>query len=94
MFLNCLLVWLAVTTAVNFPEIATSMFHGRSGLNKLATSSAVVIFGMAITVSCLGLLRRVSDVENLFVHPLVVAVVACAIFALPEVWSWFSPQAS
>ena len=90
-FLNCLLVWLAVTTAVNFPEIATSMFHGRSGLNKLATSSAVVIFGMAITISCLGLLRRVSDVENLFVHPLVVAVVACAIFALPEVWSWFSP---
>jgi len=90
-FLTCLLVWLAVTTAVNFPEIAAAVYHGRSGLNKLATSSVVVIFGMAVTISCLGLFRRVSDVENLFVHPLVIAMVACAVFALPEIWSWFSP---
>lgn len=89
-FLSCLLVWLAVTTVVNFPEMSAAVFHGRSGLNKLATSSAVVIFGIAVTISCLGLFRRVSDVENLFVQPLVVAVVACAVFALPEIWSWFS----
>lgn len=91
LFLTSLLVWLAVTTAINFPEIAASVYHGRSGLNKLATSSAVVTFGMTITVTCLGFFRRASDVEKLFVRPLVIAVLACAVFALPEILSWFFP---
>jgi len=90
-FVTCLLVWLVVTTAVNFQGILTSDFHGRSGFNKFVSSSAVLMFGIASAIVCIKPFERVSDVEHLFVRPLVVAVVACAVFAVPEVLSWFSP---
>jgi len=86
----CLLVWLVVTTAINFEGILTSAYHGRSGFNKFATSSAVLIFGMASAIVCVRPFRLVSDVEKLFVKPLVIAVFACAVFAVPEILSWFS----
>jgi len=89
-FVTCLLVWLVVTTAVNFEGILTAVYHGRSGVNKFATSSAVLIFGIASAIVCIPSFRRVSDIEKLFVKPLVVAVFACAAFAVPEVLSWFS----
>jgi O-antigen ligase len=89
-FVTCLLVWLIVTTAVNFDGILTSVYHGRSGFNKFATSSAVLVFGIASAIVSVKPFQRVSDVERLFVKPLVVAVVACAVFAVPEVLSWFS----
>lgn len=89
-FVTCFLVWLAVTTAVNFGGILTSVYHGRSGFNKLVTSSAVIIFGIATAVICVRPFRHASDVERLFVKPLIVAVYACAFFAVPEVLSWFS----
>jgi O-antigen ligase len=89
-FVVCLLAWLAVSTAVNFEAILTSVYHGRSGFNKFATSSAVLIFGIASAVVCIRPFRRVSDVEKLFVKPLVIAVLACAVFAVPEILSWFS----
>ncbi len=89
-FVTCLLVWLAVTTAVNFEGILTSVYHGRSGFNKFTTSSAVLIFGIASALVSVKPFQHVSDVEQLFVKPLVVAVVACAVFAVPEVLSWFS----
>ena len=88
--LTCLLTWLVVTTAINFQGILTSVFHGRSGFNKFATSSAVVIFGIASAIVCVRPFRLVSDVERLFVKPLVIAVLACAVFAVPEILSWFS----
>jgi O-antigen ligase len=90
LFLTCLLVWLVVTTAINFEGILTSVYHGRSGFNKFATSSAVLIFGIASAVVCVRPFRRASDVEKLFVKPLVIAVLACAVFAVPEILSWFS----
>jgi O-antigen ligase len=86
----CLLAWLAVTTAINFEGILTSVFHGRSGLNKFGTSSAVLIFGIATAMVCIRPFQRVRDVEKLFVNPLVIAVLACAVFAVPEILSWFS----
>ncbi|HVX77466.1 MAG TPA: O-antigen ligase family protein [Bradyrhizobium sp.] len=89
-FVAFLLVWLVVTTAINFDGILTSVYHGRSGFNKFATSSAVLIFGIASALVCARPFRRVNDVEQLFVNPLVVAVVACAVFAVPEILSWFS----
>jgi O-antigen ligase len=89
-FVTCLLVWLVVTTAVNFEGIFTSVYHGRSGFNKFATSSVVLIFGIASAIVCIKPFQRVSDVERLFVKPLVVAVVACAVCAVPEVLSWVS----
>ena len=88
--LACLLTWLVVTTAINFQGILTSVFHGRSGFNKFATSSAVLIFGIATAIVCVRPFRLVSDVEKLFVRPLVIAVLACAVFAVPEILSWFS----
>jgi len=90
LFAACLLAWLVLTTAVNFEGIITSIYHGRSGVNKFVTSSAVIILGIAIAVVCIRPFRRVSDVERLFVNPLVIAVVACAVFAVPEILSWFS----
>jgi O-antigen ligase len=89
-FATCLLVWLVVTTAINFEGILTSDFHGRSGFNKFASSSVVLIFGIASAIVCVRPLQRVIAVEKLFVRPLVIAVVACAIFAVPEILSWFS----
>lgn len=89
-FATCMLIWLLVTAAVNSEGILTSVYHGRSGFNKFATSSAVLVFGIASAVVCANSLQRVSDVEKLFVNPLVVAIVACAVFAVPEVLSWFS----
>jgi O-antigen ligase len=89
-FATCMLIWLLITAAFNFEEILTSSYQGRSGFNKLATSSAVLVFGIASAVVCANSFQRVSDVEKLFVNPLVVALVACAIFAVPEVLSWFS----
>ncbi|AMN43649.1 O-antigen ligase family protein [Rhodoplanes sp. Z2-YC6860] len=88
--LACLLSWLVVTTAINFEGILTSVYHGRSGFNKFATSSAVLVFGFASAIICVTPFRRVSDVEKLFVRPLVIAVLACAVFAVPEILSWFS----
>jgi O-antigen ligase len=88
--LSCLLAWLVVTTAINFEGILTSVYHGRSGFNKFATSSAVLIFGIASAVICVRPFRLVSGVEKLFVKPLVIAVLACAVFAVPEILSWFS----
>lgn len=90
-FVACMLIWLLVSTAVNFQGILTSVYHGRSGFNKFTTSSAVLIFGIASAIVCTISFRRVSDVEKLFVNPLMVALFACAIFAVPEVLSWFSP---
>lgn len=88
--LTCLLIWLVVTTAINFEGIMTSAYHGRSGFNKFATSSVVLIFGIATAIVCVRPFRLVSDVEKRFVQPLVIAVVACAVFAVPEILSWFS----
>lgn len=89
-FAISLLTWLAVSAALNFGEILTSVYHGRSGFNKFATSSVVLIFGIASAIVCTALFQRVSDVEKLFVNPLIAAIVACAIFAVPEILSWFS----
>lgn len=89
-FATCLLIWLLVSAAVNFEGIMTSVFHGRGGFNKFATSSVVLIFGIATAIVCTTSFQRVSDVERLFVNPLVAAVIACAIFAIPEILSWFS----
>ncbi len=90
-FAACLLTWLVVTAAVNFEEILTSVYHGRSGFNKFTTSSAVLVFGIASAIICAMSFQRVSDVEKLFVNPLIAALIACAVFAVPEVLSWFSP---
>lgn len=89
-FATCLLIWLLVSAAVNFEGIMTSDFHGRGGFNKFATSSVVLIFGITTAIVCTASFKRASDVERLFVNPLVAALVACAIFALPEILSWFS----
>lgn len=89
-FATCLLIWLLVSAAVNFEGIMTSVFHGRGGFNKFATSSVVLIFGIATAIVCTTSFQRVSDVERLFVNPLIAAVIACAIFAVPEILSWFS----
>lgn len=89
-FATCLLIWLLVSAAVNFEGIMTSVFHGRSGFNKFATSSVVLIFGIASAIVCTTPFQRVSDVERLFVNPLIAAVIACALFAVPEILSWFS----
>lgn len=89
-FATCLLIWLLVSAAVNFEGILTSDFHGRGGFNKFATSSVVLMFGLATAIVCTTSFQRVSDVERLFVNPLIAAVIACAIFAVPEVLSWFS----
>jgi O-antigen ligase len=89
-FAACLLTWLVVTAAFNFEAIMTSDFHGRSGFNKFATSSAVLIFGLASAIVCTTVFQRVSDVEKLFVNPLIAAVLTCAVFAIPEILSWFS----
>ena len=89
-FAACLLVWLLVTTAINFEGILTSVYHGRGGLNKFATSSIVLIFGIASAIVCTTSFQRVNDVEKLFVNPLIAALLACAVFAVPEVLSWFS----
>lgn len=89
-FATCLLIWLLVSAAVNFEGIMTSDFHGRGGFNKFATSSVVLIFGITTAIVCTASFKRASDVERLFVNPLVAALVACAIFAVPEILSWFS----
>lgn len=89
-FATCLLIWLLVSAAVNFEGIMTSVFHGRGGFNKFATSSVVLIFGIATAVVCTTSFQRVSDVERLFVNPLIAAVIVCAVFAVPEILSWFS----
>lgn len=89
-FATCLLIWLLVSAAVNLEGIMTSVFHGRGGFNKFATSSVVLIFGIATAIVCTTPFRRVSDVDRLFARPLMAAVAACAIFAVPEVLSWFS----
>ncbi|MGN6311953.1 MAG: O-antigen ligase family protein [Xanthobacteraceae bacterium] len=89
-FATCLLIWLLVSAAVNFEGIMTSVFHGRGGFNKFATSSVVLIFGIATAIACTTSFQRASDVERLFVNPLIAAVIACAIFAVPEILSWFS----
>jgi O-antigen ligase len=90
-FLTCLMAWLAVTTAVNYDAIAVSWHHGRSGLSKLIASSIVLGFGLAVTALSLAVFRSAEDVERLFARPLCVAVLACAVFAVPELWSWVSP---
>lgn len=89
-FATCLLIWLLVSAAVNFEGIMTSDFHGRGGFNKFATSSVVLIFGITTAIVCTASFKRASDVERLFVNPLVAALIACAIFAVPEILSWFS----
>jgi len=89
-FATCLLIWLLATAATNVEGILTSTFHGRSGFNKFATSSVVLIFGIASAIVCTRSFQRVSDVERLFVNPLIAAIIACAIFAIPEILSWFS----
>jgi O-antigen ligase len=89
-FVAVLLVWLVVTAAVNFEGIFTSDFHGRGGINKFITSSTVLVLGTAIAIVCVEPFRQVGDVERRFVNPLVVAVLACAVFAVPEILAWFS----
>lgn len=89
-FATCLLIWLLVSAAINFEGIMTSVFHGRGGFNKFATASVVLVFGIATAIVCTTSFQRVSDVERLFVNPLIAAVIACAVFAIPEILSWFS----
>lgn len=90
-FIISMLIWLLVGIAANAEGILTAVYQGRSGFNKLATSSVVLIFGMMSAVVVATALPRVSDVEKLFVRPLIAAIIACAIFAVPEILSWFSP---
>ena len=90
-FVTLLLAWIAVTTAVNFETIANAVHHARSGLNKLVASSVVLGFGVMVAAVSLTAFRSAEDVERLFVRPLALAVVACVVFALPEIWSWLSP---
>lgn len=86
-----MMVWFLVSVAVNAEGIMTSTYHGRSGVNKLITSSAVLTFGMMSAVIFTTSLAHIGDIEKLFVNPLTIAIVTCAIFAVPEVLSWFSP---
>lgn len=90
-FATCLVAWIAITSAVNFESIATATFHGRSGFSKLLNSCCVIGFGLAIVVACLGPLRTLDGIFNLFLTPLVLAIIACAWFSIPEIGSWFSP---
>lgn len=86
-----MMIWFLVSVAVNAEGILTSVYHGRSGFNKLVTSSAVLTFGMVSAIIFTTSLSHISDVEKLFVRPLVIAIIVCAIFAVPEILSWFSP---
>jgi hypothetical protein len=90
-FATCLVAWIAVTSAVNFESIATAAFHGRSGFSKLLNSCGVIGFGLAIVVVCLGHFRDLDGIAGLFLAPLVLAIIACAWFSIPELASWLSP---
>ena len=90
-FAACLVAWIAITSAVNFESIATAAFHGRSGFGKLLNSCCVIGFGLAIVVACLGPFRTLEGIADLFLAPLVLAIIACAWFSIPEIGSWLSP---
>jgi hypothetical protein len=91
-FFGCLVGWIAITTAINMETIASSSYPERSALSKVFTSSLVIAFGTLVTIISLQAFRTVDDIERVFVKPLVAAVVACGLFAIPEIWSWFSPE--
>jgi hypothetical protein len=90
-FATCLVAWIAITSAVNFESIATAAFYGRSGFSKLLNSCGVIGFGLAIVVVCLGHFRTLDGIADLFLAPLVLAIIACAWFSIPEIGSWLSP---
>jgi hypothetical protein len=90
-FATCLVAWIAITSAVNFEGIATAAFHGRSGFSKLLNSCCVIGFGLTIAVACLRPFRTLDGIADLFLAPLVLAIIACAWFSIPEIGSWFSP---
>jgi hypothetical protein len=90
-FATSLVAWIALTSAVNFDSIATATFHDRSGFSKLVNSCCVLGFGLAIVVACLRPLRTLDSIAELFLAPLVLAIIACAWFSIPEIGSWFSP---
>jgi hypothetical protein len=42
-------------------------------------------------VACLRPFRTLDGIADLFLAPLVLAIIACAWFSIPEIGSWFSP---
>jgi hypothetical protein len=90
-FATSLIAWIALTSVANFESIATASFHDRSGFSKLLNSSCVIGFGLVIAVACLGPFRTLEGISDLFLSPLVLAIIASAWFSIPEIGSWFSP---
>lgn len=93
-FAAALVAWFAVDAAVNCQTIATAALGDRTGLAKLVTASMVPVFGLVVAIVAGHLLRRPDELRAIFLRPLRIAVLACMLFAIPELLTWASPAAN
>jgi hypothetical protein len=90
-FFAILVAWIGLDAALNYELIATATLQDRSGGMKFATSAMVVAFGMMVTLLSAHLLRGPDGLRALFLRPLSIGVLICAVFAVPELLTWISP---
>lgn len=83
---------IAISYAVNFDEINAASLRGRSGLEKMATSTAVVLSGFFFAVVADSVTRW--DVERYFVKPLLWSGLLVIVFGALQFAAWHSGAAS
>lgn len=83
------LSWVLVSAAVNMPNILTSEFRGRSGLDRLVTTSAVVVYGFMVAIA----ISRVPKplVYKFVIVPIMWGVYISALVSAFEITWWYVP---
>jgi O-antigen ligase len=75
----------AVSFVFNANTVATTVLHGRHGLEKYATSFATLLYGLALSFTICLYVR--SDWQRQVFTPLAIGALACVAFSIFEVLS-------
>jgi hypothetical protein len=73
---------LLVTTVANLPDVLAASFHGRSGLNKLITSSIVLFYGLGL--AWLSSLILPGRWKSHLIKPISISALLCLMFSALE----------
>jgi hypothetical protein len=73
---------LLVTTVANLPDVLAARFHGRSGLNKLITSSIVLFYGLGL--AWLSSLILPGRWKSHLIKPISMSALSCLMFSALE----------
>lgn len=92
-FVFCLFVPILTSFLVNLPSITETTFHGRTALNKVFTSTLVLLFGLyAAYLTYFVFVHTKGDIKRILIKPLLASFLVTFLYAIPEVLAWYSPS--